>query len=181
MIDELFIYARILFSRILSRWMHSSPIITLTGFMIGVLIDMRVYLLSIFVLVIIDMISGIAASLHRGERFSSRKLRTGLIDRIILYGTLFVITLMIDTMLKGTIDYGRDYVAIVCCMIIGFYEAGSCIENLVSRFPKYTFLKKIGGMLNLLEKSYEDSTIQKITDVMKASDLLTKREHKHEN
>lgn len=171
MIDELFIYGRILFSRIFTRWMHSAPVLTLAGFMYGVLVNMRVYLFSIFVLVIIDMISGIAASLHRGERFNSRKLRTGLIERIILYGALIVITLMIDTILRGTIDYGKYYVAIICCTIIGFYEAGSCVENLVSRFPKYTFLKKIGDMLNLLEKNYEDSTINKVSQVLHSKNI----------
>lgn len=173
MFEELFIYGRILFRQVWRRWMASPPVITVCGFMAGVLMDIRLYLGAIFVLVIIDMISGIAASLHRGEKFSSRKLRTGLIERFILYGALIIITLMIDTILRGTVNYGRYYVAIVCCTIIGFYESGSCIENLVSRFPKYTFLQRVGKMLKLLEDQYEKSTINKVTDIMNASKILT--------
>lgn len=173
MINEIFIYARILFGRVYSRWWSSAPIMTLAGFAVGVLVDMRVYILSIFVLVIMDMITGIMASLHKGERFSSKKLKRGLLERVLLYGSLFIITLMIDTILRGTIDYGKYYAAIVCCTIIGFYEAGSCVENLVSRFPDKAFLKRIGAMLNLLEKSYTDSTIEKVNDVINAQKIIT--------
>lgn len=167
MLDEIFIYGWILFRRIIQRWLASTPVITVTGFFIGVFLDMRLYLGCIFVLIILDMITGIAASLHRGERFSSRKLRTGLVERFLLYATLFVITLMIDTILRGTVDYGRDYVAITCCTIIGFYEASSCIENLVSRFPKYLFLQRIGKMLNILDKKYQESTVETVANILK--------------
>lgn len=166
MIDEMYIYGRILFGRIMSKWLHSTPVMTLGGFIFGVLVDMQVYIVCIFVLVIIDMITGIMASLHRGERFNSRKLRTGLIERIILYGFLFIITMMLDTMLRSVYDYGKNYIDIICCTIIGFYEAGSCVENLASRFPKYPPLKKIGKTLNLLSDQYEQSTINKITNIM---------------
>lgn len=167
---EIFIYAGILLRRILERWASSPPINTVIGFAFGVLVDMRIYLCALLVLVIMDMITGIMASLHRGEKFNSRKLRTGLLERIILYGFLFIITLMLDTILRGTINYGKYYIAILCCTIIAFYEAGSCIENLVSRFPKYPFLKRLGGKLNLLQDKYEESTINKLTNIMEATE-----------
>lgn len=168
---ELIIYSQFLFVKMWRKWMGSLPITTLGGFMVGLLMDIRVYVACIFILVIIDVITGISAALHQGIKFSSKKLRIGLIDRVILYSVLIIITLMLDTMLRGTINYGRDYIAIACCTIVGFYEASSCVENLIKRFPNYSFLQRIGKMLNLIEQKYEDSTVNKIADIIEASKL----------
>jgi len=169
MLTELQIYFRFLYRSAWARYLKSSPVASLVGFYFGVLTDMRVYIAAIGVLVTIDMITGIMASLHRGEKYSSRKLLIGLVDRFILYGFLFNIMLMLDAMLRGTIDYGRSYITIVCCTIIGFYEASSCVENLVSRFPNRPFLRKIGNALNLLEKKYEDSTVNQVSNIIESS------------
>lgn len=171
MLLELQLYIWMLLKNTWSRWLKSPPAATVVGFYVGVFFDMKVYLGAIAFLVIMDMFTGIAASLHRGEKFSSRKLRTGLLERAILYIVLFNVTLMLDVILRNTINYGRDYIAIFCCTLIGFYEASSCIENLVSRFPKYSFLQRIGKALNLIEKSYEDSTVNKVATIIQATQL----------
>lgn len=171
MLNEFLLYVELLTSRVWQRWITHGALATLIGFFVGILVDMKVYIAAISVLVITDMITGIMASLHRGEAFDSRKLLMGLLERFILYFFLFDVTIMLDAIVRDAINYGRDYIAIACCTMIGFYEASSCIENLVSRFPNRLFLQKIGRMLNLLEKSYEDSTVNKITNIINDTKL----------
>lgn len=171
MIEGIVTYAEILFSRITGKWLATpffSNSLRVTGsFLLMILTSIRVYLVAIAILIIMDMLSGIGASLKNGEKFDSGKIKKGLLERIVLYGSLIIITLAIDSMVRGTWDYGSYYVTMFSCTVIGFYEAGSCIENLITLYPQYTFLKKIANMLNLLEKTYEKNTVGKVQEILK--------------
>lgn len=170
LIIEIVTYADILFTRIADRWQagqfFTNFLKLVAAYVVGVLTDIRVYIISIVVLVVMDMVSGIGSSLKRGEKFNSRKLRTGLIERFILYGSLTVVALCIDSIVRGAFDYGEYYVTVFCCTIVGFYEAGSTIENLIECYPKFTFLQKIAKLLNLIEKKYQDNTVNKVSEIL---------------
>lgn len=168
--NELPLYCRVLFSRIWGRWVTSELMVNLgklaLGFLYSVIIGMYPYVLSITLLVVFDMIFGIKASMKRGEQFSTKKLKRGLLQRIFLYTSLIVCFLMLDVVLHATYDYGKFYIAAIICTLISFYEVSSIMENLIEVYPNFPFLKKIGNVFNLLEKKYEDNTVNQVAKIL---------------
>ena len=113
------------------------------------------------------MIVGIKASLKRGEPYQSKKLWRGLLQRSFLYTALVVSFIMLDVVCQHAIyNYGKYYIAAFACTLIAFYEASSIVEKLIQIFPNVPFLKRIGTTLNLLDKKYEDSTVNQVAKIL---------------
>lgn len=167
---DFIIYVWVLIGRVWHKWVAVQFMINLgratLGFIASVLMGMYPFALSISVLVMLDMFFGVKASLRRGEPFKSKKLWRGLLQRAFLYTALIVTFIMLDTLLQGVYDYGKFYVSIIVCTLIGFYEAGSILEKLVYLYPGYPFLKKIGNTLNLLEKQNDENTVNLVSKII---------------
>src|SRR4051812_33572661 len=88
------------------------------------------YLYCVLGLVVIDVITGIMASLKKGEEFKSRLLRRGLIEKLILYLLLIISIFILEIVIKTAINYTPFYLVIFSVIIIATYEISSILENL---------------------------------------------------
>lgn len=173
-IKDLAIYASILFDRIIMTWESDTWIHNFLKVVVAWLfafwLDVYVYISIVVFLSVADVATGLQRALKDGKRFSSKKLRRGLIERLVLFTSLFVLMLCMDNLIQGFYDYGKYYITQFVCVLIGFYEVTSIIENLIAIYPKYTFLNKIAKFLNLLETKYEERTIDKVEEFLSKND-----------
>jgi hypothetical protein len=143
---------------IINKWLASPIIANIIKFLLGVwamIAGVHNFFYGITLLVVVDVISGILASLKKGEKFSSKKLRKGLLERFIIYNTMLIIIWVIESMVKQSFSYDNWYVVTFVGVMIGSYEISSIIENLVVINPEFAFLRKVSRVLNLLEDKAE--------------------------
>lgn len=173
-IKDLAIYASVLFDRILTMWESDTWLHNLikvaVAWLFTLWLDVYVYISIVMFLSVADVLTGLRKALKDGKPFSSKKLRRGLIERLVLFTSLFVLMLCMDNLIRGMYDYGKYYITQFVCVIIGFYELSSIIENLIAIHPKFTFLKKIARFLNLLETKHEERTIDKVEKFLDKDD-----------
>lgn len=116
----------------------------------------HVYFYGILALTIIDVITGVMASIKKGEPFKSKILRKGLIEKGILYNLLMISVFVLEMILKTAFEYKAFYMVMIAAMLIGTYELSSIVENLMVINPRLNFLKNILNMSNKMhEKTIE--------------------------
>lgn len=169
-IQELFAYASVLFPRIVDSWEKDNWIFNLLrillAWLLSIWVDISVYVGIVMFLSVYDVYTGLRRALKQGEGFSSKKMKRGLIERLLLFSSLLLVMLALDNMIRELYDYGAYYITNFVAVMIGFYEAGSIIENLIVLHPKFKFLNRLAKVLNLLEKRYEQRTIDGVDKVL---------------
>ncbi|RZJ98123.1 MAG: hypothetical protein EOO46_25195 [Flavobacterium sp.] len=125
----------------------------------------QLYAISIFMLIIMDVILGIWASRIKGEPFKSRTLRKGLIEKIALYGMLFTGCIIMGKILQSVFHYKTFFIAWVFTILIAVYELSSIVENIIIIKPELAFLNKLVSLLKKVEQKQLDSVEKKISDL----------------
>ena len=123
----------------------------------------------IVVLTVMDIAVGITAALKRGEKFSSRKLRRGLLEKFTLYIILFFSILMLDKIIHSMIATETFYLSGLVTLLISLYEISSISEGLYSINPNNPVFKVIGGWSRRMFSKTERklNQIEDLTDLSK--------------
>lgn len=157
---EIGIYWKGILSHAGVSWINSPVIVDLIKTILGLLTAMWTGIGGLFVgvliLTVFDVIIGTRVSIKKGNSFSSRKFRKGLVEKTILYALLFIVSYVLEGIIKTSIPYEQFYLVGFSAAIFGFYEASSIIEGLIYLYPEYPFLKRLGNYLHILDKKVEE-------------------------
>jgi len=124
----------------------------------------------ILALVLIDVATGLIAALKKGERFSSRKLRKGLLEKMLLYLCLLITVFLADGLLLKTMGLGSYYLTFCITFLISMYELASIAENLYSIRPDIPFLGGLVGIFKTMGESALNSMKKRSEEI---ADQLT--------
>lgn len=141
------------------------------------LAGIKIYLLSVFLLVILDVITGVMASLKKGESFKSKILKKGLIDKTFLYIVMLIAVFILEGLAKSVINYTPYYFVFLASFMIACYELSSIFENVYVLNPNLTFLKSFLYLVSKLSDKAV-STAEDTISVTEVKDLIKKDETK---
>lgn len=111
----------------------------------------KVYIITVFVLTFIDVITGTIAAIKRGEPFKSKILKKGLIEKFFLYVLVLIAVFVFEGLTKQIINYSAYYFVFFASFLICSYELVSILENVVSINPNLTFIKPIINLVNKMQ------------------------------
>lgn len=148
------------------------------------LAGIHIYIYAVLALAFIDVVTGIAASLKKGEKFTSRTLRKGLLEKTVLYMLLLVTVFVLDMITKTVFHHEAFYFSFVITFLICSYEIASIMENVQVLRPNLPFvsaLVRIFGKLHKktiqkLEKNVDDIA-DKVTDFETMTDPETNKKN----
>ena len=123
------------------------------------------YIYCVLALVIIDVITGIIASLKKGEEFKSRILRKGLIEKVILYNLLMISVFVLEIVIKTAFNYSAFYLVLIATVCITTYELSSIMENILVIKPELGFIRKLITLTNKLQDKTVDIAENKIDSI----------------
>lgn len=127
----------------------------------------HIYLYSIITLTILDVVTGIIASVKKGEPFKSKILRKGLIEKVILYNILIVSVFALEYVIKSALGYDTYWLVMLATMLIGTYELSSIMENLLVISPNLVFIKSLIRLTDKLRDktvSIAENKIEKLDE-----------------
>ncbi|RZK45997.1 MAG: hypothetical protein EOO97_00030 [Pedobacter sp.] len=124
----------------------------------------HIYLMLVGALVLIDVTTGLYASLKRGEGFSSRKLRKGLLEKLALYLVLMVAVCLTEKLTMTVLGFKTFYLTWLVSTLICFYECSSVAENLVSIRPDIPFLSGLVKIFNRMGQKTLENMNQKVNE-----------------
>lgn len=133
--------------------------------------EISVFIYSMFILTFLDTHYGIKASHKLGIKFDSKKRRKGLLDKSIIYMTVLIMTLIIDSMALSIYDFGKHYLTSVLLLFAGLYEATSIVEKLKVLYPESRLIKQMGKIFMLFETNLE----KKIKNNFEETDVQPER------
>jgi len=165
---EMLLYGKMLIGKSIFVWLKQSAIANYLKLAIvyvwALFIGIHSYIYCILTLILIDVVFGIKASLKQGKPYRTRILRKGLLEKFVLYFFVILVAFIVETVVKQGIEYDRYYIVFIAASMISFYEAGSIIEKLIILYPQFPFLKRLGGLLNVLDTEVEKKTTAIIMD-----------------
>jgi hypothetical protein len=144
------------------------------------LAGIKIYLVSVFGLVILDVITGVMASIKKGEAFKSKILKKGLIDKTFLYIVMLIAVFILEGLAKSVINYTPYYFVFLASFMISCYELISIGENVFVLNPDLSFLKPLISLVGKLQDQ-AISTAQKTISDTDVSKLIKKNESKTED
>lgn len=98
----------------------------------------------ILVMMLIDLITGLAKALKINDKISSSKLRSTVTKTIVYF-----IVLLIGGCLTAL---GEQSIGVLFAIFIGLVEGVSILENLGEMFPQHKFIKKLKSILKKKQK-----------------------------
>lgn len=122
----------------------------------------KIYFAYIFCLILIDVATGIPAALKRKEKFTSRILKRGLLQKTALYFILMLTFFFVEKIVMSAIIYSNHYLVMVITLLISFYESVSIMENVLVLNPQLGFLKRLIGIAKKAETKTLDDLEDKI-------------------
>lgn len=132
----------------------------------------HVYIYAVMVLVFIDVITGVIAARKKGEAITSRKLRKGLLEKLLLYMLLLLTVFVLDLVLKSVFNHTSFYFVFILTFLISTYEVVSVFENISVLKPQIPFLnalirifKKMGDKAVTKMEERVDDIVDEVTDV----------------
>lgn len=139
----------------------NAPILTQVAATLGALIsslwiDLNVLFFAIMILVGLDTHLAIKATIKKGGKFKSSKIKQGLLQKLKLYPSIALITITLDFVFKRIYDYETNYLTYFMFAYICLYEAGSIIEKLAVLHPQSKAVAKLTKLLNLTEEKLND-------------------------
>lgn len=127
------------------NWLRKAFISLMTA-VAGYYAGIMVYLIAIGVLVVADIITGVWAAFKLGEKFSSKKLGKGLIQKSAVYLIIMAASFEIGKVMQTAIAHETMWLAFVLTTLILLYELTSIIENIVVINPDMYFLRRFSGL-----------------------------------
>ena len=123
------------------------------------------YIYCVLGLVLIDVVTGIIASLKKGNKFKSRILRKGLIEKVILYNLLMISVFILEIVIKTAVNYSAFYMVLIATVLISTYELSSILENILVINPNLSFISKLINLSNKIQESTIDVAEEKIDNI----------------
>lgn len=120
------------------------------------------YIYCILALVMIDVVTGIYASRNKKEAFKSRRLRRGLIEKVVIYNLLLISVFVLELVIKTGIPYETFYMVLFSTILICTYEITSILENLLCIQPNLKFIKRLIRLTKKIEDKAVDMAEEKI-------------------
>lgn len=134
-------------------------------FILGLFAPIYAHIVVILVAVLLDVMLGIIASLRKGEIFTSRRLKDGLINKTAIYGILLASFLMIEGVVMGMLGYTVFYAVGAISTMILFYELISIIEKLIVIDPRTKVLYRILKFVKKTDKKLDDVIDKKLDEI----------------
>lgn len=150
-----------IFNQISTQNFLVKSIIAIWMFFTGI----HVYIYAVFLLTLIDVITGTIASIKRGEAFKSKILKKGLVEKFFLYILIMIAVFVLETVAKSVIKYTAFYFVSFAAFSISCYELISILENIISINPKLTFVTSFINLTNRLQTTATDKANKAIDDV----------------
>lgn len=116
----------------------------------------HVYLYCVFFLLTFDVATGITASIKKGDKFTSRYLKKGLLEKLALYIILILAAFALESVVKTIFNWEKFFVVFFVSLLISIYEVVSICENILIINPSLVFLSSIIK----LSKSLNDKAIE---------------------
>jgi hypothetical protein len=132
------------------------------------------YLYAVAALLLFDVLTGIYASIKRGESFTTKILKKGLLEKTVLYLILMGASLAMEMVLKKIFGWENYYVVFFVTLLITTYEFVSICENIYSINPNLTYLKSLIGISNRVR----DKAIKYAEDKVDTATINVKTETK---
>ena len=120
------------------------------------------YIIAIFALLIFDVITGIYSSINKGEKFTSRLLKKGLIEKLCLYLIILVSAFSLEAIIKTIFPWESFFIVFLVTVLISTYELVSIFENIYAINPNLSFLKSLINLSNRLNRKAIDVAEGKI-------------------
>ena len=98
----------------------------------------------ILIMMVIDLVTGLAKALKTEQKISSAKLRSTVTKTIVYF-----VVLLIGGCLTSL---GEASVGVLFAVFIGLVEGVSILENLGEMYPQHKFIKKLKSILNKKQK-----------------------------
>lgn len=130
----------------------------------------QIYLVAIGALVVADVITGIWASFKQGERFSSKKLGRGLIQKTVIYLIIMATSFEIGKVIQSAIGNETYWLTWILTLLILLYELSSVVENIVIINPDMVFLKRFSGLFEKVVNKQMDNVEEKLGNTEEAKE-----------
>ena len=127
----------------------------------------HIYLEAIAALVIFDVITGIAASIKSGQKFTSEYLKKGLLEKVALYLILILSAFILEMVFKSMYQWDKFFIVFFVTTLISSYEAVSICENILKINPSLTFINSFIRLTKRINKSSIDTVDNKIDEIIK--------------
>ncbi len=148
---ELLTHARTILHNISDTIINSPTVLKLIALITACwmhFVGIHSYIYAVIALTVIDVATGIIASIKKGEKFKSRILRKGLIEKVCLYLIIMVSTFILESVIRTGIELETYWLVMVATTLISTYEFSSIVENLLVINPNLTFLKRLQKISN---------------------------------
>ena len=128
-------------------------------------------------MIIIDVVTGVYGSTRKGQTFTSKILKNGLLEKTLLYIFLLGASLSMEMVLKNMFDWEQYYVVFFVTVLITSCECVSIFENIFKIDPNLHFLQSLIGISNRINKTaikYAEGKIDSVTVVIEKKDPFEK-------
>ncbi len=122
----------------------------------------HLFIFAIFSLTILDVVTGVTAAYKRKEPITSRKLRTGLLEKFLLYMVLLLAVFTLDIVMKHIIPIDAYYLSGLISFLISTYEVTSIMENVLTINPNMPFISSLVRVFQTMNQKTIDSMQKKI-------------------
>ena len=126
------------------------------------------YIYCILALTVIDVTTGIFASLKRGEKFKSRILRKGLVEKVLLYNLMLISIFILELIIKTGFNYSTFYLVLVATVCIATYEISSILENVLTIRPELSFINRLIKLTNKIQDkavNIAENKVDRVSDL----------------
>lgn len=100
--------------------------------------------------VMADLITGIWASIHKGNGFRSRRFWVSIVAKTFIHTLMICMMYAFATIFKGIFPFAPYMTAAAVTGFICIYEFSSVTENVLVLFPDMLYLKKIKDLMSKL-------------------------------
>ncbi|WPQ65506.1 phage holin family protein [Chitinophaga sancti] len=152
-------YALTIIRKIIDNTIHASLWNNILKILIAVWLffaGIHTYIYCIIALTILDIATGIPASMKKGVPFKSRILRKGLIEKVVLYLIMLIAVFILELVVKTAIEYDSFYMVLVVTMCISTYELTSILENIAILRPELPFISRLIKLSNKIQEKTLD-------------------------
>lgn len=131
----------------------------LGSFLLGLWLDLYVFILGIPIIAVMDAHLAIKACIKKGGEYQSHLLKKGLFQKFKLYLTFMILTVVLDIIFHKIYNYEIYFTTYLLFAFVALYEAGSILESLNILHPNNKAVKKFATILNLTEKKFNDKIL----------------------
>lgn len=133
----------------------------------------HIYLYAVGSLVVLDVVTGIYASIRNDKPFTSKYLKKGLLEKVALYLILMLAAFALEKVFKSIYPWDHFFVVFFVTVLITTYETVSVCENILIVNPNLVFLKSLITLSNKLNTSaikYAEGKIEKLEPPVEKKD-----------